>query len=57
MREVDGYRGHAYTDPLIRRAVIEGTGADGDPLSSAMPRWHLTDQEWTDLLAYLQTLQ
>ncbi len=57
MREVDGSRGHVYTDPLIRRAVIEGTGADGDPLSSAMPRWHLTEQEWTDLLAYLRTLQ
>ncbi len=57
MREVDGSRGHVYTDPLIRRAVIEGIGADGDSLSSAMPRWHLTDQEWTDLLAYLQTPQ
>lgn len=57
MREVDGSRGHVYTDPLIRRAVTEGIGADGDPLSSSMPRWHLTDQEWTDLLAYLRTLQ
>ncbi|MEZ5143522.1 MAG: hypothetical protein R2726_13535 [Acidimicrobiales bacterium] len=37
-------------------AVTEGVGADGDPLSAAMPRWTLTDEQWSDLLAYLETL-
>lgn len=55
MRELDGSRGHVYTDSLIRRAVTQGVGADGDQLSTQMPRWQLTDQEWTALLTYLQT--
>lgn len=57
MREVDGSRGMVYTDLLIRRAVTQGVGADGDQLSSAMPRWHLTDEQWSDLLVYLRSLR
>jgi mono/diheme cytochrome c family protein len=57
MREVDGSRGHVYTDASIRRAVTEGIGADGDELSTLMPRWHLSGSEWNALLAYLQTLR
>lgn len=56
MREVDGERGPTYTDDLIRRAVVQGVGADGDALDAAMPRWQLDDQDWADLLAYLKTL-
>ncbi len=55
MRELDGSRGHVYTDSLIRRAVTQGVGADGNQLSTQMPRWQLSDQEWTGLLTYLQT--
>lgn len=57
MMELDGTRGPTYTDPLIRRAVVDGIGADGDALDETMPRWQLTDDEWTDLLAYMKTLQ
>lgn len=57
MIEPDGTRGPTYTDALIRRAVVEGIGADGDALDTTMPRWQLDDQEWADLLAYLQTLK
>ncbi len=52
----DGSRGTTYTDDLIRRAVTQGVDADGQPLSTAMPRWQLGDQDWADLLAYLKTL-
>jgi mono/diheme cytochrome c family protein len=56
MLETDGSRGPGYTDALIRRAVIAGVGADGDELDRTMPRWQLTEEGWTDLLAYLKTL-
>jgi hypothetical protein len=56
MREPDGSRGPTYTDALVRRAVATGVDADGQPLSTAMPRWQLGDADWADLLAYLETL-
>lgn len=56
MIEPDGGHGMVYADTLIRRAVIEGIGADGETLPAAMPRWQLTDTEWRDLLAYLKLL-
>lgn len=56
MVEPDGTRGPTYTDTLIRRAVVNGIGADGDTLDTTMPRWQLTDDEWNDLLAYMKTL-
>ena len=39
-----------------RRAVMEGVDADGETLSTAMPRWQLSDQDWDDLLLFLKTL-
>jgi mono/diheme cytochrome c family protein len=56
MQEPDGERGMTYTDALIRRAVTEGIDAEGKSLAWPMPRWQLTDAEWSDLLAYLKTL-
>ncbi|MDQ6949396.1 MAG: cytochrome c [Actinomycetota bacterium] len=56
MRELDGRRGHVYTDALIRRAVIQGIGADGDQLSAQMPHWQLSDAQWDALVAYLKAL-
>ncbi|HEX9123109.1 MAG TPA: hypothetical protein VF984_07075 [Actinomycetota bacterium] len=40
-----------------RRAITLGVDPEGDRLSWPMPRWHLTDAEWADLLAYLKTLR
>lgn len=57
MVEPDGTRGEPYIDALIRRAVVDGIGADGDKLDTAMPRWQLDEQEWADLLSYLETLK
>ena len=57
LAEPDGSRGPRYTDSLVRRAVIQGFDAEGKPLDWPMPRWQLTDREWSDLLAYLKTLR
>ena len=52
----DGARGPTYTDATIRRAVTTGVDPQGSQLAWPMPRWQLTDQEWSGLLAYLKTL-
>jgi hypothetical protein len=52
----DGTRGPAYTDASIKTAVTQGLDPDGSQLEAPMPQWQLTDPEWTDLLAYLKTL-
>jgi hypothetical protein len=56
MREPDGSRGPTFTDELIRRAVVQGTDADGQTLSTGMPRFQLSEQDWDALLAFLKTL-
>jgi mono/diheme cytochrome c family protein len=52
----DGSRGPTYTDATIHKAVTQGIDPTGASLAAAMPRWQLSDQAWTDLLAYLKTL-
>lgn len=56
MHEMDGSRGPTYTDAQIKQAVTLGIGADGDKLDTIMPRWRMSDQEFSALLAYLKTL-
>ncbi len=56
MTEPDGTRGPTYTDDQIRRAVTQGIDPEGETLDWPMPRWQLTDAEWSDLLGYLKTL-
>jgi hypothetical protein len=56
MLDPDGSRGPTYTDELIRRAVTQGLDADGDALSTIMPRWQLGDLDWADLLLFLKAL-
>ncbi len=56
MLDPDGTRGPTYTDDLIRRAVTQGLDAAGSTLSTAMPRWQLTDDDWADLLLFLKSL-
>lgn len=46
-----------YTDALIKRAVTEGLDPNGEPLDWTMPRWQMTDTDFSDLLAYLKTLR
>jgi len=56
MLETDGGRGHTFTDAGIKTAVIQGLDPEGSRLEAPMPQWQLTDSEWTELLAYLKTL-
>ncbi len=56
MLDPDGSRGPTYTDDLIRRAVTQGVDADGSALSTIMPRWQLSDEDWADLLLFLKSL-
>ncbi len=56
MVDPDGTRGPTYTEELIRRAVTQGIDADGSALSTMMPRWQLSDDDWSDLLLFLKSL-
>ena len=56
MLEPDGSRGPTYTDATLQRAITQGVDAEGKALAWPMPHWQLSDQEMTDLLAYLKTL-
>jgi hypothetical protein len=53
----DGTRGPTYSDAAIRRAVVTGIDPEGDHLEWPMPQWQLNDQEWSDLLTYMETLK
>jgi hypothetical protein len=46
-----------FTDATIQRAVTQGVDPANKPVDWTMPRWQLADEDWTDLLAYLKTLQ
>ncbi len=45
-----------YTESTVGRAIREGLGSDGQPLSLLMPRYDLTDQEIGALVDYLRQL-
>ncbi|MGH8264382.1 MAG: c-type cytochrome [Steroidobacterales bacterium] len=45
-----------YTDSTLARAIRDGIGADGHPLSYLMPHYTLDDSQMTDLIAYLKSL-
>lgn len=59
--EHSGEGGHAdehgeYGLEEFRRAVVQGTHPDGEPLSRDMPRWHMNDEDLSDLFEYLASL-
>jgi hypothetical protein len=56
MVDPDGRRGPTFTDDQIRRAITQGIDADGSTLSTVMPRWQLSDQDWADLLLFMKSL-
>jgi hypothetical protein len=56
MVDPDGSRGPTYRDDQIRRAVTQGIDADGSSLSTLMPHWQLSDDDWSDLLLFLKSL-
>lgn len=40
----------------FRLAVVEGKHPDGEPLSRNMPRWQMSDEDLSDLLAFLKAI-
>jgi cytochrome c oxidase subunit 2 len=46
-----------YTLEDFRKAVEDGKHPDGDTLDNDMPRWHMSNQDLADLLAFLKTIQ
>lgn len=47
----------AYTDESLKRAIRDGEGADGRPLSGFMPRYSLADDDLEAIVSYLKTLE
>jgi len=45
-----------YTDKTLARAIRDGIGVDGKPLSVLMPRFALDDASMAALIAYLKSL-
>lgn len=46
----------SYNDATLARAIRDGIGVDGRPLSFVMPRYKLTDADMTVLISYLKNL-
>ena len=46
-----------YMDKDIKRAITEGIAPAGEELEWIMPRWEMTDEQLTDLIAYMKTLE
>ena len=46
----------SYSDMTLARAIRDGIGADGKPLSYLMPRYRLNDGEMSQLIDYLKQL-
>jgi len=54
--EEEGHGNGEYDLDTFRLAVEEGKHPDGDPLSTDMPRWEMTDEDLFDLAEFLMTL-
>lgn len=52
----NGRRRPAYNEQTLRRAIIEGIDAGGNPLHPAMPRYAMSPEQLNDLAAYLKVL-
>ena len=55
-KEDSGSAPDGYTLNDFRRAVLEGHDTAGGQLNQSMPRWKMSEQDSTDLLAFLKTL-
>jgi len=51
-----GRRRGAYSEKLLVRAIAVGIDASGNRLDPAMPRYRLTHEQASDLVAYLEVL-
>ena len=49
----DGHDHSAYTRESLAQAITRGVRPDGSEIGSPMPRWLMSDQDLSDLVAYL----
>lgn len=47
---------NGWTDDDVARAIREGIRPDGQPLSTVMPRWQMSERELNDVIDYLEEL-
>lgn len=52
----NGRRRPPYSEQSLRRAVAEGLDSAGNPLHPAMPRYAMSPEDLSDLVAYLKVL-
>ena len=45
-----------YTDEAIKRVITEGMDPSSRELNHMMPRWRMTEEEFSELLSYLKQL-
>lgn len=45
-----------FSESDLKRAITEGVDEKGDPLGDYMPRWTMSRQDLSDVIAYLKTL-
>lgn len=45
-----------FNPEKFRLAVVKGLDPDGTQLKSEMPRWNISDDDLSDLIAFLKTL-
>ncbi len=55
-RTIDGTTEPAWTEAQIERAVTAGVDPSGEPLQAPMPRWDMTPQDLSAVIAYLKEL-
>ncbi len=46
-----------YTDETIKRAITQGLNPAGEPLDYTMPRFRMSEADFSDLLDYLKALE
>lgn len=51
---INGRRRPAYDERSLRRAIAEGVDSAGNPLHPAMPRYAMSPEDLSDLVAYLK---
>jgi mono/diheme cytochrome c family protein len=57
MEHAMGVEHPPYTDETIKRAITQGIDSAGNILDPPMPRWNMSDDDLSDLLGYLKTLE
>ena len=52
----EGTTAPAWTEAELENAIRDGVDPDGQPLQAPMPRWNMTANEMSEIIAYLKEL-